>query len=207
MRMGKPAAILCLAIALQGCYTRLYRDDEAAYAQADSLAYLMDSAAGSDSLRNREIIINRHYEPRYYRGYPYEEWDDPFFDPFLRPRLRGYWDYYYDPYWGYRRPYRHYRPYRPLYPPARPPGSRPDSPGDGGGPELYNPPQRVPPPTRGRRRTEPESPAQGGRSAPAPDEGGSPQGPSQGGDPDPQPSGSSTREEEGVPPPEKGRRR
>jgi|GEM_PF-5881512 len=209
--MGKSAAILCLAFILQGCYTRLYRGDDYAYAHADSLAYLAESAAAGDSAGGRDLIINRYYEPRYYRGYPYGEWDDPFFDPLLRPRLRGYWDYYYDPYWGSRRPYRHYRPYRPLYPPARPPGSRPpgsgqDSPGNQGGPDLYDPPSRVPPPSRGRRRTDTETLPQEKREA-APESRESPRGPSDGGSSNPPASGPSAGEEEKIPPPEKGRRR
>lgn len=217
MRAGRAAIFLLLGLGLQGCYTRLYTGDDRYRAELDSLAYVMDSASGGDSLRDR-VIINRYYDQRSYRGYPYEEWDDPFYDPLLRRRYRYYWEYYYDPFWEYRRPYRYYRPYRRYYPqrppaPQRPRGdgspSSPGSPGGDGssGPDLYNPPPRAPAPSRGRRRDEAPEPSSG-RTLNDPEESGD------AGDGDPPaaepPRGGGGRDStggSGIPAPGRGRRR
>lgn len=199
---------LALAFSLQGCYTRLYLGDNEARAEADSLAFLMDSAAAVDSLYSTDrIIINRYYDQRRYRGYPYEEWDDPFFEFRMHPRLRGYWEYYYDPYWEYRRPYRRalpYRPYRPYYPPSVPPGTNPPDTTGGrkgsSGRNLYPPPPRIPPPERGKRRegsegSEPQPSTQEPESPPPRASGDTAAGDGQG---NPPPS---------VPPPDRGKRK
>jgi hypothetical protein len=149
-------ALPALVLSLQGCYTRLYLGENEARAEADSLAILRDSAAAVDSLYSTDrIIINRYYDQRRYRGFPYEEWDDPFFELRSHPRLHGYWEYYYDPYWEYRRPYRRSRSYR-SYPPYYPQGNRPvpgRSDSSGRKPRnLYPPAPRNPPPERGKRK-------------------------------------------------------
>lgn len=211
------AVLLCAC--LQACYTRLYREEARTRAEPDSLAYGMDAVDSDTAYAGDTMIIDRYYSPGEYRGYPYREWDDPFYD--RRPLLHGYWEYYYDPYWDYRWPYRLYHPYEPYYPHRRYRGSRPHrSPsrdgepqgnGEPPGKDLYPPPTRTPPPEKGRRRRD-----SGGTESGSPDAGSAQGDERQTPSAAPKPSASpppaeipsdSGSGDRGIPRPERGRRR
>ena len=168
---------LASAFALMGCYTQLYTRGYAErtaygypYGPADSAGRdsTGDSLAAADTLRPpRTVIVNNYYQDSpYYRGYPIDAWDNPYFSLSL---YSGRYRDYYGPYWWNDPYYRRGGGYHRRHYDDRPGG------GGGGGasnPGPYRSDERIfapapsqPPLHKGRRSEPAPAPSQ---VAPAP---------------------------------------